>query len=115
MICPNCESEYIDGIITCADCGVELIPVEEFQGNLVTPSDWVIAFTSMDPIEVDMLKANLEGGGIECLILSQKDSSYNISNANFSLVKLLVKKSDAKTAMAIINDINDRAEEDEEG
>ncbi|MFA7287949.1 MAG: DUF2007 domain-containing protein [Melioribacteraceae bacterium] len=115
MICPNCESEYIDGIITCADCGIELIPEKEFEGNLITPADWVIAFTSMDPIEVDMLKANLEGADIECLILSQKDSSYNISNSNFSLVKLLVKKSDAKTAAEIINDINDRAEEDEEG
>ncbi|MFC2140080.1 hypothetical protein ACFLR4_05390 [Bacteroidota bacterium] len=62
MICPKCEYEYTDGIKECADCGAELIPKEDFEGNLVHPSDWVIIFTCSEEYEAGMLKANLEGG-----------------------------------------------------
>ncbi len=26
MICPECKSEYRQGFLSCADCGVELVP-----------------------------------------------------------------------------------------
>jgi len=105
MICPKCECEYIDGIKTCADCGTELIPVREFEGHLVHPKDWVIVYTCGDPLEADMLKANLEGAEIESIILSQKDREFPAAG-DFSVVKLLVKKTDASEACDIIADID---------
>lgn len=113
MICPRCEYEYVDGIKICADCGTELIPVAEFEGNLVHPKDWVVAFTCQEPYEADMMKANLEGAEIECIIISQKDRSYP-SIGDLSGVKLLVKKADADTAVQIINDINSTKIDEEE-
>jgi hypothetical protein len=113
MICPNCEYEYVDGVKTCADCGADLIPVEEFEGNLVHPKDWVIIYTCDNPIEADMLKANLQGAEIESIIISQKDRNYP-SVGDLSVVKLLTKKSDAEEAQAIIQDINNSKTEDEE-
>jgi hypothetical protein len=113
MICPRCEYEYIDGINVCADCGSELIPVEEFAGNLIHPKDWIVAFTCEEPYEADMMKANLEGAEIECIIISQKDRSYP-SIGDLAGVKLLVKKKDADVAVQIIKDINSTQIDDEE-
>ncbi|MBU0560371.1 MAG: DUF2007 domain-containing protein [Bacteroidetes bacterium] len=105
MICPNCESEYVDGIAECTDCGSELVSAEEFEGNLVHHSDWVIVYTCSESFEADMLKANLEGAGIEVTILKQKDSSYP-AVGGLAVIKVLVQKKDAETASEIITDIN---------
>lgn len=113
MICPVCESEYVEGIKVCADCGTELIPVEEFEGNLVHPKDWVIVYTCADPLVAEMLKANLEGAEIETIIISQKDRNYPVGG-DLSVVKLLTKKTDAQEALEIIQDINNSKTEDEE-
>jgi len=113
MICPKCECEYVDGIKTCADCGTELIPVEQFEGNLIHPKDWVVIYASNDLLEADMFKANLEGAEIESIIISQKDRSL-IYLGEVSPVKLLVKKIDSVEALAIIDDINSTKTDDEE-
>ena len=52
-----------------------------------------------------MLKANLEGADIESIILSQKDREFPAAG-DFSVVKLLVKKTDASEALDIIADID---------
>lgn len=113
MICPKCETEYVNGISVCADCGEELIPVEEFEGNLVHPKDWVIIYTCEDPIEADMLKSNLDGAEIESIIFTKRDRNFPVSGM-LANVQLLVKKTQADEAMQIINDINNTKTDDEE-
>ena len=113
MICPKCEYEYIEGITVCPDCGTELITKENFEGNLVHPSDWIIVYTCDEPYEAEMFKTNLESAEIETLIISQKDRNYP-SVGNFSVIKILVKKSDKESALEIINDINSRNPNSEE-
>ena len=110
MICPKCEYEYVDGITVCPDCGTNLIPLEEFNGNLLHPKDWVIIYSCTDNLEADMLKSNLKGANIESLILNQSDSSFPVGG-DLSVVKLLVKKTDAPDALAIIEDINNKQAE----
>lgn len=105
MICPKCEAEYIKGIETCADCGIELVPREEFDRNLTQPSDWIIVYVCSENYEAEMLKANLEGAGIETVIVSQKDSNFP-SVGDFSIIKILVKKTNAEDAVKIIDDID---------
>lgn len=104
MICPKCEYEYVDGITKCADCGSELIAVEDFEGDLVHPDDWVIIKTFSEEYEANMVKANLEGAEIETLLLGQKDRSYP-AVGDLAIIKILVKKSDAEDAAQIIEDI----------
>ncbi len=105
MICPNCEIEYVDEIKICVECGAELITNENFELNLINYDDWDIAFTTADNIEAEMIKANLEGAGIDSIILSQKDKSFP-SPGDLSIIKILVKKEDLDDASEIINDIN---------
>lgn len=113
MICPKCEYEYVEGVKLCADCGAKLIPVEEFEGHLVHPKDWVIVYTCDEPYQAEMLKANLSGAEIEVLIISQKDRSYPVGG-DLAVVKLLVKKTDAQEAVEIIRDIEETKMNDEE-
>jgi len=113
MICPKCECEYVDGIKVCSDCRIDLIPVDEFEGNLIHPKDWVIVYTGNDLIETEMLKANLIGAEIDSIIISQKDRSY-LYLGEVSPIKLLVKRKDADEALQIINDIFESKSDDEE-
>ncbi len=113
MICPKCEYEYIEGIKYCADCGADLIPVDDFQKNLLHPKDWIVAFASTDTYTAEMLKANLEGAEIESIIISRRDRSYP-SLGDQSGVKLLVKKKDADTVLQILRDIENSKTDDEE-
>ncbi|MBL1215245.1 MAG: hypothetical protein HND52_17900 [Ignavibacteriae bacterium] len=113
MICPNCEAEYVKGITKCADCGETLIPREEFEGHLLKPSDWITVYTTGKIYEAEMLKSNLEGGGIETLIVKQKDSSFP-AVGDLAVVKVNVKKTDAENAVTVIKDILDSEEESEE-
>ena len=114
MICPRCETEYVEGIEVCRDCGTELIPREEFEGNLVHPSDWVILYTTNDMTEAEMLRANLDGADIEANILGQKDSSFP-AVGDLAVIKLLVRKKDVDEALKIYEDIfRQRNDEDKD-
>ncbi len=113
MICPNCEYEYTESISECPDCGVKLVTKEEFEGNLVHHSDWIVVYTTNERYKADMYKANLEGADIEATILGQKDRNYP-TVGDLAVVKILVKKSDAESALEIIEDINSKKDEEDE-
>lgn len=113
MICPNCEYEYVDGVTICPDCGAELVTDEEFEGNLVHPSDWVVVFTCYEIYEADMMKSNLEGAGIDSIILGQSDRSFP-AMGDLQMVKLLVKKSDCEDALEFIKDSQTNLPTDED-
>jgi hypothetical protein len=100
--CPSCKKEFDDNVLVCPDCGVELIPVE-------TVEDWVTVYTTEDPTEAEMLKANLNGAGIDVVILNEKDTSFP-SYGDLSVVKVTVRPKDFEEAKEIIEDINNRAE-----
>jgi hypothetical protein len=112
MICPKCETQYYDYVKVCPVCGTPLITEEEFEGNLVHPSDYVIVYTTEAEYEADMLKANLESAGIDVKLLDQKDQNFP-APGDLSVVKVLVKKDDVQDALAIIEDINKHGEKGE--
>jgi len=113
MICPNCEYEYVDGITECPDCGTELVTREVFEGNLVHPSDWVVVYTCYEKYEASMIKANLEGGGIETIIMEQNDKNFPVVG-DLTLIKILVKKTDSEDAMEFLNNLGNDNPLDEE-
>lgn len=113
MICPKCEYDYVDGVTVCPDCGTELITGEDFEGNLVHPSDWVIAFTCYERYEAEMMKANLESAGIDAIILEQRDQSFP-AMGDLMMVKLLVKKGDAEDALEFIKAYEENTPPEEE-
>ncbi|MCK4911035.1 MAG: DUF2007 domain-containing protein [Thermodesulfovibrionales bacterium] len=82
MICPECKSEYRQGFLTCADCGVELVPAlapdappeshtDEAQHEYADYSDLL---ATMDPSYVSFIRSVLDGEGIDHYVLGEHTS-----------------------------------------
>ncbi|MBA4251260.1 MAG: hypothetical protein C0425_08300 [Chlorobiaceae bacterium] len=76
-------------------------------------NDWELIYSCSEFYEAQMIKANLEGAGIETLILSQKDSSYPVVGS-LSVIKIFVKKKDVPSANEFINSLTNNNFVDEE-
>jgi hypothetical protein len=112
--CPECKSEYEEGILKCSDCGVKLVPqLEEEQVKTHLPNgNYTLVYVSNQIIDVDMIKANLDGAGIESYILNQSDS--NNLDATRQNAKLFVKAEDAEDALSFIENLNEQPDITEE-
>ncbi len=101
-ICPECKYEYVEGVTICPDCGKTLVDKSKlFRPKELSENDWQIVFTTNNEYEADMIRDNLQGAGIDATILSQKDRNFP-APGDFSLIKLLVKKTDIKDALNYI-------------
>ncbi len=119
MICPNCEVEFIEGIITCSDCGTGLIQNDEFvkedENEIVSLEDWKVIYSTQDFIEAEMMKANLSGADIEAIVFSKEDRMrLNLSFVGSAPIKIFVRKESVEEATRIINEINNTEVKDDE-
>ena len=104
--CPNCLYEYKEGIKECPDCGATLV------AELID-HDWVVVYTSDQLYDVQMMKDALESAEIDATILSQKDSSFPVTG-DLAVIKLLVKREDAASALNFIKELENTKPEEEE-
>lgn len=104
VYCPDCKSEYVDGTTICADCGTELVPQLAEEVHL-SEEEFSEVYSAEQLFEVEMIKANLDGAGIESFILNQKDRNYP-SSGDLTVIKLYVKSKDADDALSFIQNLN---------
>ena len=114
-VCPNCTYEYVEGIAICPDCNSPLVDESTLQKfDELNEADWVLVYTSGDELEIGMLKGLLESAGLKVNVLSQKDHNLPVPG-DLSVVKLLVRKNDVKSALTYIQDVkNNESESSEE-
>jgi hypothetical protein len=105
MVCPNCRSEYRDGIYVCAECGVSL--VASLPPELDADSELVAAFTTADSSLLPIVKSVLDSAGIPYLV--QGDETLGL----FPLGRFGVGVS-KRTLGAIVHVPRDRLEETKE-
>ena len=113
-VCPNCKYEYIEGVSDCPDCGVSLEnDSSKMETEEQSEENWKIVYTSNNEYEIEMIKDNLEGGGIKATILSYKDRNFP-TPGDFSQIKLLVRENDLKDAEDYINETKKKINSEEE-
>jgi len=113
-VCPNCTYEYVEGIAICPDCNSPLVEENDLQKfEELSEADWVLVYTSGDELEIGMLKGLLESAGLIVNVLSQKDHNLPVPG-DLSVVKLLVRKNDVKSALTYIQDVKSRESESSE-
>ena len=64
MICPNCKSEFLEGVYTCSDCGVPLVDhLPDADNNIINPLhdvNFVSVYNPINSQEVAILRMILE-------------------------------------------------------
>lgn len=90
MICPQCKTEYIEGVDTCADCQVPLVsslppsdkeePVENVPGPEY--GEYTIVYTTNDSTEANIVLGFLTAQGMEAQIVNNSIYGYSFRLTN---------------------------------
>ena len=112
--CPNCNYEYVEGILICPDCNSKLVDVIELEKyEELSEQDWVLIYISFNEIDIEMIRDNLESAGISVSVISQRDSIFPVPG-NLSVIKLFVRKSDVGESLEFIQELKKNINPDEQ-
>lgn len=111
--CPECGTEYVEGITECADCGVPLVDrsggkteAEEPEGIISNAStgEEVFLCNLSGPIEISYITSVLEEEGIPYLMTNSDPGLYleALMGSSFMGKDIYVGKDDLKRAAEIV-------------
>jgi len=128
--CPECDAEYEDGIVTCADCEVPLISEEEFRQRkdeeereraALANEEFVTVMVAESAFEADRVRSALEQEEIPVLVRTFQDTAYDgiyVSQQGWGYVE--VPASQKARAETIVKDFSsdfpegEKAKEDDD-
>jgi putative signal transducing protein len=108
--CPDCKSEYVEGVEKCPTCGTALLPGTAPEDNS-KPEEFstVCVRTFRGPtaaMEADVARKVLEEEGVPCILPGE---SAPESYPGVNLIQLMVREEDADEAAEILKDYFDSA------
>ena len=99
MFCPECKAEYIDGITTCAGCGVPLVAALPAEPDH-TGEGMVRVLSTFNAGDLAIVESILEGTDIE----------YFIHGKNFNQMEPLVQPAHLYVARHQVNAVKELLE-----
>ncbi len=101
MFCPNCRTEYKEGITVCADCGAQL--VKELPPETPENSEFVTVLTTLDLSTVALAKSLLEESEISFVAKGE----FPMEQLAVGPVEIQVDRSDEAQAREILEALAD--------
>jgi hypothetical protein len=112
MFCPQCKSEYVEGITECAECQVALVeelppePVPEYE-------DLRVVRTYSADHDAELGKSILEANGIDAVIASDEAGGTIPGLALTRGVRLLVDADLLEKAETVFKDLETSQDNDD--
>jgi len=104
MFCPECRSEYVEGITACVDCQVPLVqelpPEPEVEYR-----DFMPVKTYFSRHEAELARSVLEANGIEATIASDDAGGLQPGLSFTRGVQVLVNGDDILEAEEVLKDL----------
>ena len=105
MFCPQCKSEYQEGVVSCADCKVALVPSleSELEPEFI---EYEKVLSTCNPMEIGIIKSVLASEGI--IYFFQGENANHLFPVAFPATLMVCKEQvpEAKKLLAAVLENN---------
>jgi hypothetical protein len=101
MFCPQCRTEYVEGVTECADCRVALVADRPAETAFVQP-EFEMILTIFNVGDIAVIKSVLDSAGIDYIFDGE---NFNLVDPMIQPARLFVRSAQVATANELLKDM----------